>query len=57
MWGYLAIVSVKINKKHKLGPKTFDCIFLDYAHHSTAYKFLVIKSEAPDVLVDTLLES
>ena len=55
--GYLAMVSIPINKKHKLGPKTVDCIFLGYAYHSTAYKFLVIKSEAPDVLVDTLLES
>jgi len=56
-WGCLAIVSVPVNKKCKLGPKTIDCIFLGYAYHSTAYKFLVIKSEAPDVLVDTLLES
>jgi len=51
------MVSVPINKKRKLEPKTVDCIFLGYAHHSTAYKFLVIKSEASDVLVDTLLES
>jgi len=51
------MVIVPINKKRKLGPKTVDCIFLGYAHHSTTYKFLVIKSEAPDVLVDTLLES
>lgn len=51
------MVSVPINKKRKLGLKTVDCIFLGYAHHSTAYKFLVIKSKAPDVLVDTLLES
>jgi len=57
MWGCLAMVSVPINKKRKLGLKTVDCIFLGYAHHSTTYKFLVIKSEAPDVLIDTLLES
>jgi hypothetical protein len=55
--GCLAKVNVPINKKRKLGPKTVDCIFLKYAHHSIAYRFLVIKSEVPDVHVDTFLES
>ena len=55
-WGCLAMVSVPTNKKSKLGRKTVDCIFLGYAHHSMAYKFLVIKFEALAVLVDTLLE-
>jgi hypothetical protein len=45
---------VPINKKRKLGPKTVDCIFLGYAHHSIAYRFLVVKSE---VLDNSLLES
>jgi hypothetical protein len=31
--------------------------FLGYAHHSIAYKFLVIKSEIPGVHADTFLES
>jgi hypothetical protein len=53
-WGYLGIVSVPINKKCKLRPKIVDCILLGYAHHSTPYKFLVIKSETPDILVDSL---
>jgi hypothetical protein len=56
-WGCLAKVNVPTNKKHKLGPKTVNCIFLGYAHHSIAYSFLVIKSEVPDVHVDTFLES
>jgi hypothetical protein len=43
-WGCLAKVNVPINKKRKLGPKTVDCVFLGYAHHSTAYIFFVIKS-------------
>jgi hypothetical protein len=47
---------VPINKKHKLGPKIVDCVFLGYAHHSTVYRFLVIKSEIPDVHIDTFLE-
>jgi transposase InsO family protein len=41
-WGCLAKINVPINKKCKLGPKTVDCIFLGYAHHSIAYRFLVI---------------
>ena len=56
-WGCLAMVSVPINKKRKLGPKTVDCILLGYAHHSTSYNFLVIKLETPEILVDSLMES
>jgi hypothetical protein len=56
-WGGLVKVNVPINKKRKLGPKIVDCVFLGYAHHSIAYRFLVIKSEIPDVHVDTFLES
>jgi hypothetical protein len=56
-WGCLAKVNVPINNKRKLGPKTVDCIFLGYAHHSIAYKFLVVKSEVPDMHVNSLLES
>ena len=37
--GLLAKVNVPINKKRKLGPKTVDCVFLGYAHHSIAYRF------------------
>jgi hypothetical protein len=50
-------VNVPINKKHKLGSKTVDCIFLGYAHHSIAYRFLVVKSKVPDMHVNSLLES
>jgi hypothetical protein len=53
----LAKVNVPINKKRKSGPKTVYCVFLGYSHHSIAYKFLVIKSEIPDVHVDTFLKS
>jgi hypothetical protein len=53
----LAKVNVPINKKRKLGLKTMDCVFLGYSHHSTAYRFLVIKSEIYDVHIDTFLES
>ncbi|WVZ71715.1 hypothetical protein U9M48_020267 [Paspalum notatum var. saurae] len=56
-WGCLAKVNVPINKKSKLGPKTVDCIFLEYAHQSIAYRFLVVKSDVPDMYVDTIMES
>jgi hypothetical protein len=57
IWGCLAKVNVPINKKCKLGPKTVDFIFLGYAHHSIAYRFLVVKTEVPDMHVNSLLES
>jgi hypothetical protein len=34
-----------------------DCVFLGYAHHSIAYRFLVVKFEVPDMHVDTIFES
>jgi hypothetical protein len=48
-WGCLAKVNVPINKKHKRGPQTIDCVFLGYAFHSVGYKLLIIKSEIPDI--------
>jgi hypothetical protein len=50
-------VNVPINKKHKLGPKTVDCIFVGYAFHSIGYRFLIINSRVPDMLVGTIMES
>jgi hypothetical protein len=51
------VVYPPINKKHKLDPKTVDYVFWRYAHHSITYRFVVIKSEVPDVYVNTFLES
>jgi hypothetical protein len=56
-WGCLAKVSMPINKKHKLGPKTVDCVFLGYAFHNVGYRFLVVRSGVPDLLVGTIMES
>jgi hypothetical protein len=53
----LAKVNVPINKKCKLGLRIVDCVFLGYAHHNISNRFLVIKSEVPDLHVDTFLES
>ena len=44
-------------EKKKLGPKTLDCVFLGYAQNNTAYSFLVVKSDSPDVSVYTIMES
>jgi hypothetical protein len=56
-WGCLVKVNVSACKKRKLGPKTVDCVFLGYGHNSAAYRFLVIKSDFPDVHVNTVTES
>nr|AQA29578.1 reverse transcriptase [Zea mays] len=51
--GCLAKVNVLTNKKRKLGPKTVDCVFPGYAFHSIGYRFLIINSGVPDMLVHT----
>ena len=56
-WRCLAKVNVPIIKKHKLGPKTVDCVFLAYAIHSVGYRFLVINSGVPDMRVGSIMES
>ena len=43
--GCLAKVSITINKKRKIGPKTIDCVFVEYFLYSTTYRFLVVDSE------------
>ena len=57
VWGCLAKVAVPAPKKVTIGPKTVDCIFIGYAHHSSAYRFLVHKSDIPDIHVNTIMES
>jgi hypothetical protein len=56
-WGCLAKVSVPITKKHKLGPKMVDCVFMGYAFHSVGYRFLVVRFGVLDLLVGTIMES
>ena len=56
-WGCLAKVNVPIIKKHKLGPKTVDCVFLGYAIHSIGYISLLIKYGVPDMRVGSIMES
>ena len=57
MWGCLTKVLAPLPKKTKLGAKTMDCIFIGYALNSSAYRFLVHKSEIPDIHVNMIIES
>ncbi|KAB2625427.1 DNA polymerase zeta catalytic subunit-like [Pyrus ussuriensis x Pyrus communis] len=57
VWGCLAKVQVPLPKRQKLGPKTVDCIFIGHAYNSSAYRFLVHKSEIADIHINTILES
>lgn len=57
VWGCLAKVAVPTPKKVKIGPKTVDCVFIGYAHNSSAYRFLIHKSEIPDMHPNTIIES
>ncbi|KAG7548041.1 hypothetical protein ISN44_As12g032490 [Arabidopsis suecica] len=57
VWGCLAKVTVPPPKKVTIGPKTVDCIFIGYARNSSAYRFLVHKSDIPDIHVNTIMES
>ena len=55
MWGCLAKVMLPEPKRRKLGSRTCDCVFIDYACNSSFYRFLVIKS---DILESyTIIES
>ena len=57
MWGCLAKVAVPSPKKTKIGPKTVDCVFISYANNSSAHRFLIYKSDIPDMHVNTIIES
>ena len=55
VWGCLAKVMFPEPKRKKIGSKTFDCMFIGYAKHSAAYRFLVFKSEVLDY--NTIIET
>ena len=52
VWGCLAKVQVPKPKQVKI-----DFIFIGYANNSKAYRFLVYKSEIPDIHSNTIIES
>ena len=57
MWKCLAKAVVPTPKKAKIGPKTVDCLFVGYAQNSSAYQFLVYKSEILNIHKNTIMES
>ena len=57
MWGCLAKVLAPLPKRTKLGAKIMDYIFIGYALNNNAYRFLVHKSEIPNIHVDMIIES
>ena len=57
LWGCLEKVAVPSPKKTKIGPKTVDCVFIGYANNSSAYRFLICKSDIPDMHVNTIIDS
>ena len=57
VWGCLAKVLFPKPKKRKLGPKTFDAMFIGYAENSATYRFLVTKSKNSLVDVNTIIET
>ena len=56
VWGCLAKVQVPIPKRVKIGPRTVDCVFIGYATNSKACRFLVHKSEHPDIHDNTVMD-
>ena len=57
VWGCLAKVQVPKPKRVKIGPKMVDCVFIGYVTNSKAYRFLVHKSENPELHINTIIES
>ncbi|XP_076914548.1 uncharacterized protein LOC143573594 [Bidens hawaiensis] len=56
VWGYLAKLTVPSPKALTIGPKTVDCIFIGYAHHSNVHRFIVHESKNPNVHEGTIVE-
>ena len=57
MGACLTKVLAPLPKKTKLGAKIMDYIFIGYALNSSAYRFLVHKSEIPDIHVNMIIKS
>ena len=56
VWGCLAKVAVPPPKRIKIGSKSVDCVFIGYAYNSSAYWFLIYKSDIPDMNANTIIE-
>ena len=56
VWGCRAVVRLTEPKRKTLGDKGVECIFIGYAHNSTAYRFFVIEPNHA-ISVNTVIES
>jgi len=56
VWGCRAIVRVPEPKKRKLEERGIECIFIGYAKHSKAYRFMVIEPN-DSITVNTVIEA
>ncbi|KAI3808754.1 hypothetical protein L1987_24715 [Smallanthus sonchifolius] len=54
---YMLELNDNIDWHARLGSKTVDCIFIGYAHNSSAYRFLVHESKNPDIHKNTIMEA
>ena len=52
----MAKVAIPIPKKIKIEPKTVIYVFIGYAYNSSAYRFLIHKSNIIDMHVKTIIE-
>lgn len=53
----VAKVGIPNPKQVRIGPKTVDCIFIGHAHNSSAYRFIVHKSENSEMNKGMTIES
>lgn len=56
VWGCRAVVKLPEPKKRKLGERGVECIFIGYAQHSKAYRFMVIEP-SDSISVNSVIES
>lgn len=56
VWGCRAVVRVPEPKKRKLGERGIECVFIGYAQHSKAWRFMVIEPN-DYISVNTVIES
>ena len=56
VWGCRAIIRVPKPKRKKLGERRIECIFIGYALHSKAYRFMVIEPN-DFISVNTIIKS
>ena len=57
VWDRVAKVSIPESKKRKIGPKTIDDIFIEYALDSNVNRFLVVNSKISEISINTIIEA